>query len=260
MDYTINSYYLDKPLIKGRGFDVFMPKEKARDTAIFIVHGGAWRYGSRTSFHGIMEAFCERGYIVASTDYRLNAKDALEQLKDVREAYAAFLALLRDGGYPTDVAVYGESAGAHLASLLAFADPSECGEDYTLDGYVKPRLAMLQATPYGFTKADVLPDNIWKSMVDIAGVEYEKDPQKYERLSLRNYVRADNPPTFFLEAELENMFPSDKTKLIFKRHRELGIRSKWKVYSGMEHGFFYELSRAGQQDAFRDICEFIENR
>lgn len=260
MGYTINSYYLDKPLVKGRGYDVFLPDIKKRDTAIFIVHGGAWRYGSRTGFHSIMEAFCERGYIVASTDYRLYAKDAFEQLKDVREAYASFVSFLVKNGYLPDVAVYGESAGAHLASLLAYCDPGECGETpvFSHSDYIKPKLAILQATPYGFTSSDVLPEKIWDSMVDIAGAAYEDDPERYERLSLRNYIRADNPPTFFLEAEKEDMFPSSKTKEILDRHILLGIPSEWKIYPEMEHGFFYELKRQGQIDAFSDICDFIE--
>lgn len=259
MDYTINSYYLDFPLVKGRGFDVFTPHGMANSTAIFIVHGGAWRAGSRTAFHGIMEALCMRGYVVASTDYRLYAPNALEQLKDIREAYAAFVSLLKSKGYSADVAVYGESAGAHLASLLTCANPVECGEGWDLSReWVKPKMAILQATPYGFTREDVIPDKIWESMVDIAGAPYEENKEVYEQLSLRNYIRPDNPPMLFLEAELEDMFPSYKTKIICDLHNGWGIASEWKMYEKMEHGFFYELRRKGQTDALEDICSFIE--
>ena len=40
----------------------------------------------------------------------------------------------------------------------------------------------------------------------------------------------------------------------------MGIQTHWKVYHLMEHGFFYELRRKGQKDAFRDICLFLEDR
>ena len=80
MDYEIRTYYLDKPLKVGRVFDVFMPSEIKKDVALFIVHGGGWRAGSRQLHHSIIEEFVNRGYVVATTDYRLYAKDAFEQL------------------------------------------------------------------------------------------------------------------------------------------------------------------------------------
>ena len=40
----------------------------------------------------------------------------------------------------------------------------------------------------------------------------------------------------------------------------MGIKSQWKVYTRMEHGFLYELKRKGQIEAFEDICLFLEDR
>ena len=124
MKHIFSSYYLDAPLVKGRVFDVFEPEEITKDVAVFIVHGGGWRAGTRTHFHEIMEALNERGYITASTDYRLNAKDAFQQLTDVRDAYNRFVELLKEKNRPFKIAVYGESAGAHLASLPSWSATS----------------------------------------------------------------------------------------------------------------------------------------
>ena len=56
--YQFQSYFLDKPLVKGRIFDVFEPAEgvPVKDVAIFFVHGGGWHSGSRAGFYEIMEA------------------------------------------------------------------------------------------------------------------------------------------------------------------------------------------------------------
>ena len=105
MKPTFETYYLDSPLVQGRVFDLYVPENVTKDTAIFIVHGGGWRAGSRTGFHEIMEAFGNRGYIVASTDYRLNAKDAFMQLGDIREAYDRFVSILKEMGRPLKIAV-----------------------------------------------------------------------------------------------------------------------------------------------------------
>ena len=255
------SYYLDSPLVKGRVFDVFEPEEITKDVAVFIVHGGGWRGGTRTSFHSIMEALNERGYLVASTDYRLYAKDTFQQLSDVRDAYNRFTELLREKNRPLRIAVYGESAGAHLASLLLCAHPGECGEQISGDGqWIAPEMGILQATPVDFLPWEGMMPQFWGTMQDIAGAPYDREPERYERLSLKNYVRQDNPPIFFMEAELEHLFLSEHTLRVVKRHREMGIRSHWKVYEKVEHGFFYELKRKRQLEAFEDICLYLDGK
>jgi hypothetical protein len=97
-------------------------------------------------------------------------------------------------------------------------------------------------------------------MQDIAGAPYDKEPERYQRLSLKNYIREDNPPIFFLEAELEHLFLSKYTHEVADRHNKMGLRSKWKEYKRVEHGFFYELKRDAQLEALEDICSFIENK
>ena len=77
---------------------------------------------------------------------------------------------------------------------------------------------------------------------------------------MKNYVRNDNPQTFFMEAEYEHLFDSKFTKLIAQQHREMNIDSQWKVYDRVEHGFLHDLKRKMQLQALEDICLFIENK
>lgn len=262
MRRSYTSFYLDTPIITGRALDIFepLPGTPVEETALFFVHGGGWRAGSRQSYHPIMEAFAQRGFITASTGYRLYAKNAFEQLSDIRESFDAFADFLMEKGRPVKIAVYGTSAGAHLASLLACALPGECGEDVSKLKHpeIRPSSALLQSTPYDFLPYDWRIPAFWSSMCGIAGVPYEKSPETYERLSLKNYIRSDNPPIFFMEAELEHLFPMDLTLKIAKEQRQMNIPSQWKVYSRMEHGFFFELTREGQKEAFEDMCNYLK--
>ena len=261
MNQQYQSYYLDSPLVKGRVFDVFLPEEITKDVAVFIVHGGGWRGGSRASFHEIMEALNNRGFVAASTDYRLYAKDAFQQLSDIRASYMRFVSILKEMGRPLKIAVYGESAGSHLASLLLFAKPGECGEEIDFEGeWVAPTYGILHATPTDFYHWEGMMPGFWAGMQDIAGAPYDKEPERYDRLSLNRYVGKDNPPIFFIEAELENLFVSKNTLAIANQHRAMGIESHWKVYSMVEHGFFYELKRKRQLEAFEDICLFLDGK
>lgn len=261
MKHVFNSYYLDSPLVRGRIFDVFEPEEITRDTAIFIVHGGGWRAGSRESFHEIMQAYNQRGFLAVSTDYRLSGVTAFEQLGDLRASYDRFISLLKQKNRPLKIAVYGESAGAHLASLLICAAPGECGETSLLENeWVRPAFGLLQATPATFLPWEDIFPQIWNAMQDIAGASYEADPERFRHLSLDRYIHSGNPPLFFLEAENEHMFPSSMTLELVKKHNALGIPSRWKVYKNMEHGFFYSLNRRQQREAFEDILLFLQGK
>ena len=57
---------------------------------------------------------------------------------------------------------------------------------------------------------------------------------------------------------MENLFFPEFTHRIVLRHREMGIKSQWKMYRNAEHGFFYTLTRACQREAFHDIVLFME--
>ncbi|MBQ9500660.1 MAG: alpha/beta hydrolase [Lentisphaeria bacterium] len=259
MNRRFTSYYLDSPFVQGRVFDVFEPEGTPRDTAVFLIHGGGWTSGTRVVYHRIMEALNRRGYLTGSADYRLGGVTVLDQLRDVREAYDRFITLLKQMDRPLKVAVHGGSAGAHLASLLLCAGPGECGEKCELENdWVRPVRGTLQATPNDFLRKEWMMPQMWAKMQSVAGVPFEKDPGLYERLSLSHHIRPGNPPLFFIEAELEHLFPSRYTLEFVRKHREWGIPSQWKVYDGMEHGFFYELVRKGQIEAFEDVCAFLE--
>lgn len=262
--YPFQSYFLDAPLNKQRIFDIFEPASgvPVKDIAIFFVHGGGWFSGSRTGFYEIMEAFGKLGYITCTTDYRLSGVNAFEQLADIREALDCFIDLLKKRGHSCRIAVHGASAGAHLASLLCCAKPGECGEicKDLKHPEVRPIKAFLQATPYDFKHWEGMMPSFWEQMQRIAGKSYKDDPERYERLSLINFVREDNPELFFMEAGLEHLFPSELTREIASKHRSMNIASQWKVYSRVEHGFFYELKRKMQLEAFDDVCKFLEDK
>ena len=259
--FEYKSFYLDNPIVIGRAIDIFEPTKITKDTALFIVHGGGWRAGSRGGLHKIVWAFREKGYIVASTDYRLYAKDAFEQLTDIRATYDLFVSFLKKNNRPLKIAIYGESAGAHLASLLAYTEPNQLGEQNNLQNeWVKPECALLQSTPIDFCYREDINEIIWKDMQSIAGVNYQTNKQVYEKLSLKNHINNTNPRTFFMEAEIEDLFPGEHTRVVVDKHRQMGIDSQWKTYPQMEHGFFYELVREQQKVALEDACLFMDGK
>ena len=72
--------------------------------------------------------------------------------------------------------------------MLLYAEPGECGEKCQLENdWVKPHQAILHATPYDFLHWEGMMPQFWNIMQGIAGKPYDQDPERYERLSLKNY-------------------------------------------------------------------------
>lgn len=116
--------------------DLHVPRPSAArsDTAtgaplVVWLHGGGWEQGSRRRFpvpfeeHWMLERILLAGLAVALVDYRLVREAPFPApVDDVHEALAWLRAHARDLDLDPDrIALWGESAGAHIA-LLAVAD------------------------------------------------------------------------------------------------------------------------------------------
>ena len=261
MSYQFTTHFLDMPIQTGRVYDIFLPDNIQHDTAIFFIHGGGWTGGSRTCYYTpIMETLAEKGYIVATTDYRLNVS-VMEQLKDCREAYANFVEELKKLGRPMKIAVHGSSAGAHLASLLGVAAPGTCGEDFVpAKEWIVPVCLTLQSCPMSFEPWEEIFPHIWSSMQHAARIPYDQAPEVYTKLSLDHHIHAGMPRIFFMEAEWEHMFwPHQKVSLA-KKIASLKSAVTVKIYKNMEHGFLFNFDRPHQREGFADLIKFVENK
>ncbi len=109
---------------KKQCLDVHIPEGAVNAPVIFMVHGGAWRYGDKNG-EGIVRRKVARwlplGWIFVSANYRLvpNA-DPLVQAEDVARALAFSQSQAATwGGNPAKFVVMGHSSGGQLVSLLA---------------------------------------------------------------------------------------------------------------------------------------------
>lgn len=261
--FEFQSVYFDSPIVPQRVLDIFMPETVTEEISIFFVHGGGWSGGSRTIYHQIMRAFNREGFICASTDYRLMSEgvNVLTQIEDIRHGYLLFLQYLRSIKRPLRVFTHGSSAGAHLTALLSFAGPGDCGEDIShlpKMKWIAPVGTALQATPVKFEPWDDIFPAIWSSMQKIVAVPYEGNRHKYEKIAPDSHVTQKTCPTFFMEAENEHMFPLRYIKDIVGKMNSMGVRAEYKIYANAEHGFFYDVTRRQQKEAFNDILSFLK--
>jgi len=114
--------YAADPLQK---MDVYLPKTEVKSApVIFMVHGGAWRVGDKSSRAVVknkVNYWVQQGFIFISVNYRLLPDaDPITQKEDVAKAlaFAQGKAPLW-GGSADKFILMGHSAGAHLVSLLS---------------------------------------------------------------------------------------------------------------------------------------------
>ncbi len=247
----------------SRAMDLFFAESPTRNVALFLIHGGGWHSGSRRVHHNLMRAWNKEGYTCASSDYVLSDRGTiLEQLRDVRHGYDLFQKILVERGQSPNIVVFGDSAGAHLALLLALATPGECGDplvfrNYRLDPalWIKPTGVITQSMPVTFEKGK--NTGAEASIAKAVGVPYEQDPEAYKRIAPITYARAGSPPIFHLASDREDYFPVPLAEAFLETLKRNGCEVRQKLYAA-EHGFLYDLVRPEQREAFQDILAFLD--
>jgi acetyl esterase len=127
-----------QPGVKALKYDVFAPEgAEGRLPIVVIIHGGGWRANTEDIMRGMAREIVKTGrYVVFSIDYRwANKADGDETgnaMADLIEDVFGAVAHIQEhaaryGADPTRIAVTGDSAGGHLAAVVATM-PDKIGE------------------------------------------------------------------------------------------------------------------------------------
>ena len=100
--------------------DVYAPAEGSNRPVIFWIHGGGWQRGDKSEMHAKPQAFVEKGFVFATTNYRFIPHVTMQQIAgDVAKSIRWVHDHARQyGGDPETIFVMGWSAGAQLAALI----------------------------------------------------------------------------------------------------------------------------------------------
>lgn len=119
---TFNIRYSEQKAADPRhlSLDVY-PSGSSNSPVMVYVHGGSWRYGTKSNVDSKPEAFKQHGFVFVSVNYRLIPEVSMkEQVNDVATAIAWVKNNISEyGGDPRRIFIMGHSAGAHLVSLVA---------------------------------------------------------------------------------------------------------------------------------------------
>jgi len=193
------------------------------------VHGGGWRRGSRRRplpalGHGFYPGLAAQGIAVAAIDYRLSGEARYPAaVDDVRAAVAwARTALPRYGLFPGPVALWGDSAGGHLALLAALTGTP-------VDGVV----AWFPVTDLAGLRG---PDDDHASREALfLGAPPSQVPELAREASPVSHVHAGAPPVLLMHGDSDALVPPEQSIAFARALRNAGGSAAVVLVPGASH-------------------------
>ena len=241
--------YAAIPGVRPLELDLYLPAEPGPAPVVVFLHGGGWRLGSRHSagpaFPGpaAFEAVAAAGIAVASVDYRLSGEAVWPaQLHDGKAAVRWLRARADELGLdPTRVAAWGESAGGHLAELLALT-----GDDVALEGEVGVSgpssavdavVAWYAPSDLGAVATDIGADPLdpGSREAQLLGAPVSTVPDRAAHASPVTYVSSAAPPVLLLHGRDDTAVACVQSERLAAALHAAGTDVDLHTYPGADH-------------------------
>jgi len=239
--------------------DLYTPDGEGPHPLLVRIHGGAWLEGGREWVRDALRQV-ERGYAVASIDYRLT--DVATHPAQIRDCRAAVRWLRANAGtYALDadtVAVTGDSAGGHLACLLgtapdaAFGPAEVCPEashrvDAVVAFYPPTHLPTIHE---GQSEVDHAVSDSPESK--LVGGPVLENPDVARAASPTTYVDGDEPPFLVVHGGADTVVPVEQSARLVTALAEADRDVTYRVVAGGGHGDFDDPAVRTLVDDFLD--------
>ena len=227
--------------------DLYLPPGTgtAARPAIVVVHGGGWRSGDkqRGQWARIPAQYASDGYVAISVNYRLTGEAPWPaQIEDVKAAVRWLRAHAEEHSVDVSrIGAYGNSAGAHLVSLLGLVKRSDGLEG---SGPYQDHSSMVQAVCASATPTDFLnwrepgatPPRLGRTF--LAGPP-DSLRDRARQASPITYARGDAPPFLLIHGTADQTVPIGQSDRFAKALREAGAKQvRYMIFDNETHGVF----------------------
>ncbi len=223
--------------------DIYLPpKKETPSPVIFLIHGGAWRHGSKENLSGF-GAYFSLGFAVVNIGYRLSSQGAAPAAaEDVR--CAMFYMIHKADSFNIDrnrIVFAGSSAGGHLALLAGLTgNKSPFDKDCQPSDSFHVAAVIAQYAPTQLYEMDI--DGETRVLDDDAVREWfgekRNDTAFAKMLSPVTWVADDNPPVFLVHGDADMRVPYHQSVILADKLRETGVKNIFLTVPGGGHGRF----------------------
>jgi acetyl esterase/lipase len=221
-------------------YDLYRPADAGAAPLVVLVHGGSWRSGDR--FHLLEWCYdlAANGWAAATIDYRLTRQgvaypapvaDVLAAIRHFRE-HAAVM-----GIDPGRIALFGQSAGAHLALLAGLAgDASRFDADHPPGeaAGVACVVDLFGPTDLTVDPAGVEPDLV-RRVEGFLGSSIGEAGALLAEASPARHVRAGGPAVLIIHGDADRTVPVDQARRLAEALRAAGQPHRYVEVPGMDH-------------------------
>lgn len=205
--------------------DIYLPPDAKANTPLVIwVHGGAWMHGDKYADMGYMKntirAIIESGFALASIDYRLSTTAIFPaQIRDCSQAVEFLYSNASTYKLDKDrFALFGFSAGGHLASLLALSSNNDVKTFYP---ETKKHSFKIKAVVDFYGPSDFMlffgqakPDDVDNPIAKLLGSSPIVRPDLCKLASPVTYVDSGDPPFLIVHGEKDTEVPTTHSYLL----------------------------------------------
>lgn len=241
--------------------DLFIPTGATHLLPLIIwVHGGAWKGGSKEQCPALR--YLERGYAVASINYRLSQHAIFPaQIADCKAAVRWLRAHAKENHLdPERFAAWGSSAGGHLVALLGTSGgvkEFETGENPKFSSRVQAVVDFFgptdftQMSKYSLPNAPFDHDAAESPESQLIGGAIQQNKDKAAKANPITYVSKDDPPFLIMHGDKDNVVPYQQSELLRDALQKAGVPVTFKIIAGAGHGF-------GGREIDAQVAEFFE--
>jgi acetyl esterase/lipase len=212
------------------------PDDLPNRPAVLLLHGGGWRDGDKTQlkYYGIQLA--RYGYLCVCSEYRLSG-EALwpAQLHDAKAA----LRWIRGNAAqlnvdPERIAVSGNSAGAHLALMLAATpDTPDLEGDGGPTGVSSTCAAAIAVYPPTLLRSAELDAD--GAVAALFGGPVSTETA--DAASPMTYAHRGFPPTMLVHGNADEVVPVAASLQMYDALSDAGAAVEMHIFQGQEHAF-----------------------
>jgi acetyl esterase/lipase/acylphosphatase len=202
--------------------DIFLPNQgKGPFPVIMYIHGGAWMSGSKTA--GSAAAGLKKGYAIVAVVYTLSQEEKFpKQIFEIKAAIRWVRANAKEYKLnPDKIAIWGDSAGGHLAALAGVSGDVNDLDDLTMGNPRQSSRVQAVVDWYGptdFLTIDrqrkeagitnpLVSDPNTSPETQLLGSPAAKVPELAKKVSPANFISPDDPPIFIQHGKVDTIVP-----------------------------------------------------
>jgi len=228
--------------------DLYLPKQGNPLPLVINVHGGAFLAGDKSD--GVPADFLNRGYAVASINYRLSG-DAVfpAQIEDCKAAVRWLRANAQKYRLDPDrFAAWGASAGGHLSAMLGTTGSVkefDVGEHVDVSSRVQAVVDYFGPTDFLQMDQHRVPGGQFHDPPDspesrLIGGAIRKNRKKTAKANPITYLTKDTPPFLIVHGDSDPLVPHHQSELIADALKVSGVPVIFYTVKGGGHGGFQD--------------------